>query len=368
VDKKRPTILGYDYMILFPVILLTGLGFVFVYSASVHWADHRVGDSCFYLKRQAFFCIFGLGIMIIAKKIHLRLYLKLVYPLLAVSLFLLILLFIPGLGHEVGGACRWLRLCGGFYFQPSELAKFALILYMAHSVSKKGPDMALFTKGLLPHLLVAGPFMLLLVLQPDLGTAVIIGCWFMIVLFVGGVKLRYLLSMLFAGGLTFFLLVLQADYRINRVKSFWNPWDDPQGTGYHIIHSFLAFGSGGLFGTGIGQSKQKMLFLPEPHTDFAFSVIGEELGLFGVTAILFLFGLLIIRGIRVALDARDLFSTYLAFGLISMIGLQAAINMYVVLGLLPTKGLTLPFISYGGSSLVFNLFSIGILLNISSRT
>jgi cell division protein FtsW len=185
---------------------------------------------------------------------------------------------------------------------------------------------------------------------------------------VGGVKFLQLFSMLILSALVFWRLILQADYRLHRWLAFMNPWEDPQGIGYHIIHSFLAFGSGGVFGTGLGNGRQKLFYLPEPHTDFVFSVVGEELGFLGVTAIVLLFGLLIMRGIKVALNARDLYSTYLAFGLICLIGLQAAINMAVVMGLLPTKGMTLPFISYGGSSLVFNLLSVGILLNISSRT
>jgi len=367
VAKKKSTTLGYDYMMLIPVVLLIGLGLVIVYSASSHLAEHRLGDSYFYLKRQALFCVLGVVLMILAKNIPCTLYLKLVYPLLLISFCLLILLFVPGFGHKVGGATRWLRW-GGFSFQPSELAKFSLAIYLAYSMSKKGSDMGLFSKGLLPHLLMAGVFMLLIVLQPDLGTAVIIGCWVSIVLFVGGVRVLQLFPMLILGALAVWQFILLAGYRLDRWLAFMNPWDDPQGIGFQIIHSFLAFGSGGVFGAGLGNGKQKLFFLPEPHTDFALSIVGEELGLLGVASTVLLFGLLIMRGIKVALNARDLYSTYLAFGLICLIGLQVAISMGVVMGLLPTKGMTLPFISYGGSSLVFNLLSIGILLNISSRT
>ena len=354
-------------MILIPVVLLIGLGLVVVYSASSHLAEHRLGDSYYYLKRQALFGVLGLSLMILAKNIPCTLYSKLVYPLLIISFCLLILLFIPGFGHEAGGAFRWLRV-GGFSFQPSELVKFSLAIYMAYSMSKKGSDMELFSNGLLPHLLMAGLYMLLIVLQPDLGTAVIIGCWVMIVLFVGGVKFWQLFSVLALTSLVVWQLIMQAEYRLHRWLSFLNPWDDPQGISFQIIHSFLAFGSGGILGAGLGNSKQKLFYLPEPHTDFALSIVGEELGFLGVVFIVVLFGLLIIRGMKVALEARDLYSSYLALGLICLIGLQAAINMGVVMGLLPTKGLTLPFISYGGSALIFNLLSIGILLNISSRT
>jgi cell division protein FtsW len=277
------------------------------------------------------------------------------------------MLFIPGFGHKVGGAYRWLRW-GGFSLQPSEFAKFSLAIYMAYSMSRKGSHMESFSRGLLPHLVVAGVFMILMVLQPDLGTAMIIGCWVLILLFVGGVKFVQLSSVLIFSAPILIWLIWKADYRIKRWSAFVNPWDDPKGTGFQIIHSFLAFGSGGIFGAGLGNSKQKLFYLPEPHTDFVLSIAAEELGFLGMTAIIVLFGVLVMRGIKVALDARDLYSSYLAFGLTCLIGLQVVVNMGVVMGLLPTKGLTLPLISYGGSSLVINLLSIGILLNISSKT
>lgn len=358
---------GYDYMILIPVILLLGLGLVVVYSASSHLAAHRLGDSYYYLKRQALFCILGLGLMVLTRYVPCTLYSKLVYPLLLISACLMLLLFIPGLGYKVGGACRWLRW-GMFSFQPSELAKFSLAVYMAYSMAKKGTNMKTFSKGLLPHLVVTGAFMLLIILQPDLGTALIMGCWVMLVLFVGGVRSIQLFSVIAVSVPVVLWLVWQADYRLKRWIAFLNPWEDPKGIGFQIIHSFLAFGSGGILGAGLGNSKQKMFYLPEPHTDFALSIAGEELGLLGVTAIIVLFGTLFIAGIKVALKARDLYSSYLAFGLTCLIGLQVVVNIGVVMGLLPTKGLALPLISYGGSSLVINLLSIGILLNISSRT
>ena len=365
--EKKSSNTGYDYTILIPVIALLGVGLVVDYSASSHLAAHRLGDGYFYLKRHALFCVLGLGLMISAKNIPFALYPKLAYPLLLLSFSLLILLFLPGFGYKVSGACRWLRWAG-FSFQPSELAKISLAIYMAYSMSKKGPNMETFSRGLLPHLGVAGAFMLLIVLQPDLGTAIIIGCWVLIVLFVGGVKLVHLFSVLMVFAPIVLWLVLRADYRLKRWWAFINPWEDPEGIGFQIIHSFLAFGSGGIFGAGLGNSKQKLFYLPEPHTDFVLSISAEELGFVGVSCIVVLFGILIMRGIKVALNARDLYSSYLALGLTCLIGLQVLVNMGVVMGLLPTKGLTLPLISYGGSSLVLNLFAIGILLNISSRT
>ncbi|MFH1243648.1 MAG: putative lipid II flippase FtsW [Pseudomonadota bacterium] len=365
--EKKSSSSGYNYMILASVILLMCLGLVVVYSASSHLAEHRMGDSYYYLKRQAFFCVLGLGLMIVARHVPCTLYSRLVYPLLLLSLALLAMLLIPGLGHKVGGASRWLRW-REFSFQPSELAKFSLAVYLAYSMAKKGMSVKTFSRGILPHLLVASAFMSFILLQPDLGTVLILGCWVMLMLFVGGIRFPHLLFVIALSTPVVLWLVWQADYRMKRWLAFLNPWEDPDGIGFQIIHSFLAFGSGGVFGAGLGNSKQKLFYLPEPHTDFALPIAGEELGLVGVSAIIVLFAILIISGIKVAIKARDLYSSYLAFGLTCLIGLQAMVNMGVVMGLLPTKGLPLPLISSGGSSLVITLFSIGILLNISSRT
>lgn len=358
---------GYNFTILIPVIFLIALGLLMVYSASNSLAEHRFGDSNFYLQKQILFCAIGLIVMITTRYIPCTLYAKMVYPLLLASAILLMLLFIPGLGRKVGGACRWMNVMG-FSFQPSEVAKFSLAVYMAYSMSKKGPDLESFTRGMLPHLLVAGTFIVLIYLQPDLGTAVIIGCWLLVTLFVGGVKLYQLLALLFLFAPVLAWLVWHAQYRLNRWLAFLNPWDDPNGIGFQIIHSFLAFGSGGIFGAGLGNSKQKLFYLPEPHTDFALSIMGEELGFMGITVTIVLFAVLIMGGIRVALNAKDLYSSYLALGITTFLGLQVLVNMAVVLGLLPTKGLTLPLISYGGSSLVMTLAGIGVLLNISANS
>ena len=366
MPAKKPTPGGYDYYILIPALLLFGLGLVAIYSASSYIAAHRLGDSYFYLKRQAFFGLLGLSLLIMARYIPVSLYRKLVYPILFISLALLGVLFFPGVGKKVGGACRWLNLAG-FSLQPSEVAKLSLAVYIAYSMSKKGADMSKFSKGLLPHVIIVGAFMVLILLQPDLGTTVILGCWLMILLFIGGLSLMQLIPMLLVALPLMLWLVWKADYRLKRWWAFINPWDDPQGLGFQIIHSFLAFGSGGIFGVGLGNSKQKLLYLPEPHTDFILSILAEELGLLGITVIITLFAVLIMRGIKVALRAQDLFSTYLALGIIILIGLQVLINMGVVVGLLPTKGLTLPLLSYGGSSLVVNFIGIGILLSISAR-
>lgn len=365
-EHSKGKVLGYDYVLLIPTLLLVGFGLVAIYSSSSFLAEHKYGDSYFYLKRQGIFCLLGLCFLIMAKNIPTEFYAKLVYPFLMLSLALLVALLIPGIGTKIGGASRWLRF-GGISFQPSELAKLSLALYLAYSMAKKTTDMALFTKGFVPHLIIAGLFMGLIILQPDLGTCIIIGGWLIVLLFVGGVRIVHLAGLMIVCMPVVFWLIWKADYRLKRWWTFLNPWEDPQGLGFQIIHSFLAFGSGGLFGVGLGNSKQKLFYLPEPHTDFILSIIAEELGLAGLACIVVLFAILIMRGIRVALDAPDLYGTYLALGITSFIALQVLVNMGVVLGLLPTKGLTLPLISYGGSSLVISLMGIGMLLNISSR-
>jgi cell division protein FtsW len=366
MDNRKEGVAGYDYMLLIPTLLLMGFGLVAIYSASSSLAEHKMADNYFYLKRQGMFCLVGLFFFICTKNLPSTFYQRIVYPILGISFFLVILSLVPGIGTKVGGASRWLRFAG-FSFQPSELAKLALALYLAYSIAKKGPEMSSFSKGLLPHLAVGGAFMVLILLQPDLGTTIIIGSWLLIILFVGGVRIVHLMGLALFSFPVLLWLVWKADYRLKRWWTFLNPWEDPQGLGFQIIHSFLAFGSGGVLGVGLGNSKQKLFYLPEPHTDFILSIVAEELGLLGVAAIVLLFGILILRGIQIALDAPDLFSSYLALGVTCFLGLQVLINMGVVLGLLPTKGLTLPFISYGGSSLVMTLIGIGILCNISGR-
>ena len=357
---------GYDYLLLIPTLLLLGLGLVTIYSASSSIAAHKYGDSYYFLKRQIEFCLFGIFLMIVVKNIPVALYRKVIYPMIGISLLLLFALFVPGLGMKVGGATRWISL-GLFAFQPSELAKMTLVLFVAYSMAKKSNEMALFTKGFIPHILVAGLFMGLILFQPDLGTCIIMGCWLMILLFVGGVRLWHLFLLAFASSPVVIWLIWHEGYRLERWWTFLHPWEDPHGLGFQIIHSFLAIGSGGVFGVGLGNSKQKLFYLPEPHTDFILSIVAEELGLIGLTFVVGLFSVLIVRGRKIALSARDLYSSYLALGITSLMGLQVMINMGVVMGLLPTTGLTLPLISYGGSSLVVSLLGIGMLLSISAR-
>lgn len=363
---KKTAHYNFDPVILTAVILLVGIGLVAVYSASSILAEQRYGDHYYYMRKQIMFCLFGLLTMIIVKNISYLFYRRFVYFFLGSSLILLGLLLVPGLGIKVGGAQRWFRV-GFISIQPAEIAKLSLAMFVAYSMNKNFENMGTFSHGLFPHLLVGAVVIILILLQPDLGTAVIIGMWMLILLFIGGVNLGQLIVLLGITTPVVFYLISHSAYRLNRWWAFLKPWEDPEGIGFQIIHSFLAFGSGGLLGVGIGNSKQKLLYLPEPHTDFILAIIAEEIGFIGVSVLLILFALVIVRGIKIALHAPELFGTYLAMGISCMLAIQVMVNMGVVMALLPTKGLTLPFISYGGSSLVVNFIGVGILMNISKK-
>jgi cell division protein FtsW len=255
----------------------------------------------------------------------------------------------------------------GFAFQPAELAKLAIVFYLAHSMTKKEENIQTFSIGVLPHLLVAGAVSGLLLLEPDFGTALILGVLLYMMLFVGGARISHLLATGLMALPLLVYIVLTAEYRLRRLLTFLDPWREPLSSGFQVIQSLIAFGSGQLWGRGLGESRQKLFYLPEAHTDFVFSVIGEELGLLGALAVLALFGTVIARGLRLTARIEEPFEQYLAFGLTVLLGLQALIHMGVVMGLMPTKGLVLPFISYGGSAMVVNLTEAGILLGLSRR-
>ena len=357
--------IAYDIQLLFPVLFLVGIGIVMVYSASSALALKKFGTDYFFLKKQAIFTLLGVLGLVICRHFPYHLYRKLAYPLLAAAMLLLIMVKFSALGFSAGGSTRWLRL-GLFTFQPSELARIALVVYLAYSLEKKGAMLKKFSVGFLPHVVVFSIFAAIIVMQPDFGSVVILGAVTYLMMFVGGVRVVHLfLSLVFMLPLVSYLLVT-SEYRLKRITTFLNPWSSPANEGYQMVHSLMAFGTGGLWGTGIGKGYQKLFYLPEPHTDFIFSVIGEELGLFGVLIIIGLYALIIVKGIQIAKNAGDTFGALLAVGLTSAIGLQISINMGVTLGLLPTKGLTLPFLSYGGSSLLLNMAAIGILMNIGA--
>jgi cell division protein FtsW len=355
----------YDLPLLFPVLFLVGIGVVMVYSASSALALKQYGTDFYFLKKQAIFSLLGVVTLVVFRRLPYRLLRVLAYPLLGLSLLMLAGVLVPGLGVEAGGARRWLAV-GGIQFQPSELARFAMVVWLAYSLSKKLDRVKVFSIGMTPHLVMLGVFVLLISRQPDFGSVVILGAVTWVMLFAGGVRLIHLFSPLVVVLPAAYLFMISADYRIERLLSFLNPWKYQSDEGYQVIHSLMAFGSGGVFGTGIGKGYQKLFYLPEPHTDFVFSVIGEELGLIGVLAILALYFIILWRGVLIARRVRDPFGQLLAVGLTTAIGLQVGVNMSVALGLLPTKGLTLPFMSYGGTSLLINMASVGILLNIAA--
>ncbi|PIE63186.1 MAG: putative lipid II flippase FtsW [Desulfobacter postgatei] len=353
--------------ILFPVLILTGIGLVMVYSASCAIAMNEHNTLFYYLKRQSIFLVVSLGIMFVTASFPYKLYKSMAYIILAAAIGLLIAVLIPSLGIKANNARRWIDF-GLFSFQPAEFAKLALILFMAYSLSKKQElgKLREFSIGMVPHVMVFSLMAGLILCQPDFGTIVVMGmiCWGM--MFTAGVPLLHLLSPLPVVIPVVYFLVFKVDYRLKRILGFLNPWEDPLGIGFQLTNSLKAFGSGGLFGKGVGLSMQKMHFLPEPHTDFIFSIIGEELGLIGVTAILVLYGIILNTGTRIARQADTFFGAVAATGITLYLGLQVFINTGVALGLLPTKGLTLPFISYGGTSLIINMAAMGILMNIGA--
>lgn len=355
-----------DYWLLVITLLLVTCGLIMVFSASQVWAQDKFNDGFYFFKRQLFFAALGLIMMGIMSKVHvsrLRYYSK---WLIGGCFLLLVIVLIPGVGLVRGGASSWLGV-GAFSVQPSEFMKIALIIYLADDLAKRQRELDRFFKGFLMRLLPVFIVFGVIMLQPDLGTGTVILLTSFLMVFIAGGKWKHFLVLGTAGIVGFVFLIISAPYRINRILSFIDPWKDPLGAGFQIIQSLYAIGPAGLFGFGLGQSRQKFQYLPEPQTDFIFAIISEELGFIGAAFVLLLFCLLLWRGIRIALYAEDLFSTLLAFGIIIMIAVQVMINIAVVTGLMPVTGVTLPFLSYGGSSLTLILTSIGLLLSISKH-
>jgi cell division protein FtsW len=277
---------------------------------------------------------------------------------------MLVLVLIPGVGLVRNGSQSWIGV-GAFSIQPSEFMKFAMIIFLAKYLSENQKKITSFRKGMLPALLLVFLPFGIIMMQPDLGTGTVLVGTCLVMIFVSGAKVSHFAGLGLLGVAGFVGLVLSAPYRIKRITSFLNPWEDPLGSGFQIIQSLYAIGPGGLLGLGLGQSRQKFFYLPEPQTDFIFAILAEELGFIGGTLVLLLFSLLLWRGIKVALGAPDLYGTFLALGIISMVAIQVMINIGVVTGLMPVTGITLPFLSYGGSSLTLMLAAVGVLLNVS---
>jgi len=355
-----------DKWLLLAIAALLALGVTMVLSTSYLYSQERFTDGTYFFRKQLIAISAGLVALVVCSIVPSTIYRRLSYPLLGLTLLVLLLVLIPGIGVTRGGARRWLML-PGFAFQPAEMAKLAIVLYLAHSMARKADKIRTFALGVLPHLIVGAIFLAALLLEPDFGTALILGVLLYLMLFVGGARLPHILA---TGLMALPLLVyvmLTAEYRLRRLLTFMDPWHEASSSGFQVVQSLIAFGSGQLWGRGLGESRQKLFYLPEAHTDFVFSVVGEELGLLGALVVLVLFGIITVRGLRLTSRIEEPFEQYLAFGLTVLLGLQALIHMGVVMGLMPTKGLVLPFISYGGSAMVINLMEAGMLLGLSRR-
>ena len=351
-----------DPWLLLAVVVLLLIGEVMVFSTSYFYAFERFNDPYRFFWKHQFAVLLGGSGLVLATMVPSPLYRRFAYPLLALAFVSLMMVFVPGISH--GKIHRWIH-AGPINFQPSELAKGAAVLYLATSLAKKAGRIGDFLHGVLPHLVIVGAIVLLIVLEPDLGGAVSISLVLFAMLFIAGARWRHLGLLAVCGAVLFVCAIFTAQYRSARFTSFFNQSEHKQGHGYQLNQSLIAFGAGGVNGVGLGESRQKMLYLPEAHTDFIFAVVGEETGLWGGGTIILLFALLGARGLRVAVRHPQPFGRLLAFGCTFLLVCQAGLNMGVVLGLLPTKGLPLPFISYGGSALVTALIYAGILLSLS---
>jgi cell division protein FtsW len=361
-----PRMLRPDWWLLGVAVVLVALGVVMVYSASAIVAAGRFDDPYLFLKKQLFWALLGGACLLGALHVDYRRLQTLGWPILVAVSALLVLVLVPPLGQPINGTWRWLRL-GPLSIQPAELAKLALVIYLAAFLARHRQEVGDWRRSFLPPLAIAGGLAALILAQPDLGNSLTLITVTLALLFLAGSQVRHLLLLVAAAVPLLGVAVLLAPYRLRRITTFMDPWSDPRGSGFQIIQSWLAMGSGGLFGRGIGESRQKLFYLPEAHTDFIFAVIGEELGFVGAGAVLVAFAILVWRGLRVGVRAPDAFGAYLALGITVLIATQTLVNLGVVTGLLPTKGLPLPFISFGGSALLTTMLATGLLLNVSQH-
>ena len=362
--KDRPASRPMDRTVLVVTYMLALIGLIIMFSASGVMAETRYGDSTFFLKRQSLWLLLGLMALHWVAQRDYNMWKTLTPYGLALTFVLLVLVLIPFLGTQVNGARRWLRVAG-FSMQPGEIAKLSIVLYLASFLVRKEQDLVTFSRGVLAPMAVVGTFAGLLLLEPDMGTAVFLTLLLFGLLFLGGTRIPHLLGMGMVLLAVAYTLIMQSDYRRRRLLNFLDPWQDPTDAGFQLTQSFVALGNGGLFGVGLGEGRQKLFFLPEAHADFVLALVGEELGFVGTGLLIGLFAILIVKGFKIAGQAPDAFGRHLAGGVTLLVGIQVLINMSVVSGLLPTKGLTLPFVSYGGSSLIMSLVAMGILLSIS---
>ncbi|MFD1735725.1 stage V sporulation protein E [Bacillus salitolerans] len=353
-----------DFLLVLITLLLLAVGMIMVYSASAAWATYKFEDSFFFAKRQLLFAGLGVIAMFFIMNVDYWTWRTWAKIILITCFIMLILVLIPGIGLVRGGARSWIGV-GAFSIQPSEFMKLAMIAFLAKYLSENQKKITSLRQGLVPSLSLVFLAFGMIMLQPDLGTGTVMVGTCMVMIFVAGGRISHFVGLGLIGVAGFVGLILSAPYRIKRITSFLDPWQDPLGSGFQIIQSLYAIGPGGLLGLGLGKSRQKFFYLPEPQTDFIFAILAEELGFIGGSLIILLFALLLWRGVRIALGAPDLFGSFLAIGIISMIAIQVIINIGVVIGLMPVTGITLPFLSYGGSSLTLMLMAVGVLLNIS---
>ena len=353
-----------DKILLFSVIVLSIFGLMMIYSASSIWAEYRFNDSFHYLKYQLVFFLIGLIILYIVSRIDYSYYYKYSNKILLACIILLILVLIPGIGSIRNGSRSWFGI-GPFGIQPSEAAKLGLIIFTSKYISSSERYIKDYIKGVFPILFITLFIFGLIMLQPDLGTGMILVVSIIALLFIAGINMKFFIIAGAIGIVGVIILIIIAPYRMARITSFIDPWSDALGSGFQIIQSLYAIGPQGIFGTGYLNSIQKHFYLPEPQTDFIFSIIAEEFGVIGGVIVVSLFFIILYRGVTIALNQKDHFAKYLAFGMTFQIIIQSILNLCVVIGLIPVTGVTLPFLSYGGSSLLISMVQVGILLNIS---
>ncbi len=367
-SKFNPAHWRIDGPLCLLVLGITSFGLLMLYSSSFLLAQEKAGDGFLYVRRQGVYALIGIAALVAGASIPYRRWLKWGPWILFGTFGILSLVFIPGLGARVGGATRWVKFGGGFGFQPGEVAKLGVILFVAGQLERKRAGLHKFTSGVLSPYVLSLPIFVLLLLQPDFGSTVILSLVIFALIFLAGVPKRFLSGVALFCATAGALLIATSSYRRERFMAFLDPWRDPGGKGFQILQSLIGFHQGHLFGVGLGNGKEKLFYLPEAHNDFLMAVVGEELGFIGVAGVVVAFTILLAKGLKLAADARrrwdDLYSMLLAAGITLLLATQAFVNIAVVMGLLPTKGLNLPFLSYGGSALIVDLFAIGILLNL----
>ena len=363
IDKNTKP--EFDSVIFYTTMTLVFIGIIMVFSASFVQSAFKHGDSYYFLKRNVIYATLGFISMIIMSNLDYRFWKKNAKVIGIVSVILLLLVLTP-LGIKANGARRWLGF-GAFTIQPAEIAKFATIIITAKFIEKRYDDMKSLIKGVIPLLLVPGLFFALIMCQPNMSTAGTIILVTFVMIFVAGLNMKFVIAMFGSGVGLFLLLALTSEYRLKRILSFLDPFQDPLGNGYQVIQGLYALGSGGLFGMGLGKSQQKWFYIPEPQNDFIFAIIGEELGLIGCAIVIMLFVILVYRCVRIALNCKDIFTCMVVIGIGAQIGIQAALNIAVATSSMPVTGVALPFISYGGTSLIIFMSAVGIVLNISKH-